>query len=119
MWAEFALVLLLVVLIIYCGGAQQDTFTAGPRTVILYYADWCGACKMFKPTWAKIKALEGPNLRFKEVNVSEATDDIAQTINAIPAIVVVDAVSGKTYKYDGSRDYASVKRMIMAPTLPW
>ena len=44
---------------------------------ILFYADWCSACKSFKPRWNQIKNNYSGKSNFIEVN-SETLDSIMQ-----------------------------------------
>ena len=53
-------------------GAEQRN-----RAVLtLYSANWCGACKYFKPTWNALKekySHENSRIKFKEVDCSDTT----------------------------------------------
>jgi len=36
-------------------------------TVILFYADWCGHCKTYKPIWDNLKSQYGNKYNFREI----------------------------------------------------
>ena len=59
---------LAIILIIYLLWKFVRFITA-PRYVFLIYADWCGACKEFKPLWEQLK--QKPELRekIKKINL--------------------------------------------------
>jgi thiol-disulfide isomerase/thioredoxin len=43
--------------------------------VVKYYADWCGACKMFAPKYRRISdEAENSNVVFLEVNAEESPE---------------------------------------------
>jgi thiol-disulfide isomerase/thioredoxin len=44
-----------------------DLLAAHPRVVVKYYADWCGYCRLFAPSFEKL-ARENPGVAFLEVN---------------------------------------------------
>jgi thioredoxin 1 len=64
-------------------------------TVVDYYADWCGPCKMMTPVLDELeKELEG-KVKFEKVNVDVETQKAsAAGVMSIPTFVVLDA-SGK------------------------
>lgn len=50
-------------------------------TVVDFYADWCGPCKMFAPVFEEVSNLE-PSVTFLKVNV-DTFPDIAQQFNVM------------------------------------
>lgn len=49
---------------------EQDT-DSDTLYVVLVYATWCGACKMFKPTFQSVaESMKGKNVQFKIINVN-------------------------------------------------
>ncbi|QKF94309.1 thioredoxin [Fadolivirus algeromassiliense] len=72
-----------------------------PR-VILYFADWCGHCKKFKPEWNKLK-IELKNMNISFAEYKDGTDDaVIQSagIRGFPTI----RIDGKEYNGDRSID---------------
>lgn len=79
--------------------------------VVLFYADWCGNCTTFHPTWDELqKSIVGANL----IKVDcDAQKELAQEhgVSALPCIRVYP-VNGEMVQYSGDRSYDDVKRFI-------
>jgi len=55
-----------------------------------FEADWCGPCKMLKPTFQKLEETFGNSVKFSYINVDESQDEAAKySIRSIPAVVIV------------------------------
>lgn len=78
--------------------------------ISLYYADWCGHCKSFKPIWDGLKKVfDKNNIKYEEFEDSK--DDevmLRDNIEAYPTIMIENN-SGK-YQYNGGRDADSILR---------
>jgi thioredoxin 2 len=57
--------------------------------VVDFWADWCGPCKMFAPTFAKAAAEDKKRFRFAKLD-TEASPGVAQRfgIRSIPSLLV-------------------------------
>ncbi|MCR4562088.1 MAG: thioredoxin [Bacilli bacterium] len=67
--------------------AEFNKETAEGRVLVDFYADWCGPCKMLKPSVEKL-AEEHPEIKVIEVNVDEAGELAARyRINSIPSLI--------------------------------
>jgi thiol-disulfide isomerase/thioredoxin len=70
----------------------EDLLTKGPLTLVLVYADWCGACHRFREnTWKDIQ-----NLPNKSINVTSVREDVFPEtslkntqINHYPSLLLV------------------------------
>ena len=82
--------------------------------VKLYYANWCGHCKNFKPTWEALKPLfEKNNVEFSEFEDEKDGQEIANAgVEGFPTIRIEK--DSMEYEYSGSRDVNS----IIAEVLP-
>lgn len=61
-------------------------------TVIDFYADWCGPCKMMSPIMAKLsEKFKNQNIYFGKVNIN-LEQPIAQRFNitSIPTVIIFD-----------------------------
>lgn len=55
-----------------------------------FEADWCGPCRMLKPTFQKLEESFGNSIKFSYINVDESQDEAAKySIRSIPAVVIV------------------------------
>ena len=55
-----------------------------------FEADWCGPCRMLKPTFQKLEESFGNSVQFSYINVDESQDEAAKySIRSIPAVVIV------------------------------
>lgn len=64
-----------------------------PKAVIDFYADWCGPCKMFAPTFEKVSG-EVDGVAFFKVNVDQA-EKAAEEYGIMSIPTTVYAVNGE------------------------
>lgn len=71
--------------------AVKADINATLPTVYDFSATWCGPCRVFAPTWAKVAKEYASKANFIKVDVDE-NPQMAQYygIRSIPAVVVVD-----------------------------
>ena len=83
------------------------------KKVTLFYADWCGHCKLFEPTWKELKKVfDKSNIKHEEYEDSKDEDVIAENnIQGYPTILIEDN-NGK-YEYNGGRDADSLLRELI------
>lgn len=72
--------------------ANSDNFaqvTAGPLTIVDFWAPWCGPCKMMAPVMKKLEDQFGDQIKFVKMNV-DGNQDIAQRykVMSIPSLVL-------------------------------
>ena len=66
------------------------------NTVVLFYADWCGGCKLVMPMVEEI----ADKLKFKLVKLNEATElEDAFEVDFYPHVIL--SHKGKTKAYQG------------------
>lgn len=105
--------LAILIIIILWLSVKIYRFLTEPRKVILIYADWCGACQRFKPTWNALKSNPKLAEHMSEVNSdSPAMKDIMDIfeVKSFPTIIAVkgDVVS----QYRGDRSYDDLEKFI-------
>lgn len=68
---------------------ENEVLKSDKKVVIDFYADWCGACQMLRPTIEAVSK-EQENVKFAFVNVDK-NPELAQAfmIMSIPALFVV------------------------------
>jgi thiol-disulfide isomerase/thioredoxin len=74
------------------------------KQVIKFYADWCGPCKVYAPSFTKVREeVESDEITFLEINVENDPDNLSGQygVRGIPHTVVIEegaetkAVSGR------------------------
>jgi len=87
------------------------------RTVVLFYNDNCGHCKVFKPEWEKLKQVmhENPDFVLLDVDVADenAMKSYSITIDGIPTIAIFDS-SNKHEFYEGERTADALQKFLIA-----
>lgn len=81
--------------------------------VTLYYANWCGHCKTFKPVWDSLKPYFDKN-KVEYIDYEEtAFPDIIKNdkIEAFPTIMIEK--NGMKYEYNGDRTVDGLVRELM------
>jgi len=62
------------------------------KQVIKFYADWCGPCKVYGPTFDRVKQDLQDIIEFKEVNVEQDTENLSgeYKVKGIPHTVLLE-----------------------------
>ena len=90
----------------WTGNFRTEGFSGGAK-LLFFYADWCGHCTKFKPTW---KALESENLgvSLEKVNCTDTknTPELAKKYNVggFPTIIYVHGDTHEEYSGDRSKE---------------
>ena len=73
------------------------------KQVIKFYADWCGPCKIYAPTFDRVKQDLKDIVEFKEVNIENDPDNLSgeYKVKGIPLTVLVE--DGKILKSQSGR----------------
>jgi thioredoxin 1 len=77
------------------------------KQVIKFYADWCNPCKVYAPTFDRVKQDLQDIVEFKEVNVEQDTENLSgeYKVKGIPmTILVVDGQVEKSHSGKMSED---------------
>ena len=78
--------------------------------VALFFADWCGHCTAFKPTWTGLTKLATDKIQL--ISTNDENIHTKYDINSYPTIRIY--TNGKMIEYKGSRDMASLIDYINA-----
>jgi len=88
--------------------AEIEKRVASPeKTLVLFYADWCGHCKTLKPIWKEAK--DKSNGKMIQIDVGAKDGSMTHVldkydIEGFPTILVFQ--NGKSVPYNGSRTTA-------------
>lgn len=82
--------------------------------ISLFYADWCGHCKTFKPTWDALKKVfTKNNIYFEEYEDSKHENIIKEEgIEGFPTIKITNN-EGIKYEYMGERSANGILNEIL------
>ena len=112
-----ALVALYVVYMITLSMSSRKTDKSGAekfsenKKLVFVYADWCGHCTRFKPTWSKIETFSKTNNAFQveALNVDDEQNKIfidRYEVNSFPTLMIF--AEGRFKKYEGDREFSDI-----------
>ncbi len=84
------------------------------KKVIKFYANWCGPCKVYAPTFERVKQELQEGIEFVEVNVEEDPDNLAGEfkVRGIPLTVVLED-GEKIKEKSGRLSETELKELIL------
>jgi thiol-disulfide isomerase/thioredoxin len=85
------------------------------KQVIKFYADWCGPCSVYAPSFEKIKQeLQSDEITFLEINVENDPDQLAKQygVKGIPLTILLEN-GVKVKEQSGRIPEESLKRFIL------
>jgi thiol-disulfide isomerase/thioredoxin len=79
----------------------------------LFYVDWCGHCKAFKPLWGELKEQNIPNIKFEEINC-DTNQEIAikEKIEGFPTIRLYNSNNKLLKELDKERTINNIVSLI-------
>lgn len=83
-------------------------------TLVDFYADWCGPCRMMTPIIAELAAELSGSVQVVKVNTENAPNTtLASNVTSIPCFVAYRD-GHEIGRIVGARDKATLKKMVMA-----
>ena len=68
---------------------ENEVINSDKTTIVDFYADWCGPCKMMSPVIDKIAEENAENIKVGKVNVDENQElAIKYNVMSIPTILI-------------------------------
>jgi protein disulfide-isomerase-like protein len=96
---------------------DMDQYIKRPeKTLVLFYADWCGHCKELKPTWDEAAEIaNAKEKRMLKVNVGGKTAEEEALlkkykIDGFPTVMIFQSGEGKPY--DGERTKEALLKLL-------
>ena len=88
----------------------QSTLKTNQWVIVDFYADWCGPCKRFAPTFETLSS-EISNVHFCKVN-SDNLDNVCSQFNisALPTFVLIH--NGKEVGRESGANETNVRRLL-------
>lgn len=88
-----------------------DSFIKKGNSIVDFYADWCGPCKIMKPHFEKAsEKMKG--VKFGKVDV-DAEGELAQRFQVMSIPTTIFFEDGEQVdRYTGALDFDEIKRMI-------
>lgn len=93
---------------------------AGKKSLVLFYADWCGHCKKFIPEWDKLSESwenDNNNIKLFKVECGKPNENKEHleimekyNIKGYPSIMIFE--NGSASEYTGNRDIVSIKKFL-------
>jgi len=107
-----ALIVLIIIIIYKTKNASE--YMHSRKTLVFFYADWCGYCKKFWPTWNKLKGQK--NINFVEISDKQAA---LYNVRSFPTIRLYSgdvSPNDHTYKeYRGDRSLGDLLSFTSSP----
>jgi protein disulfide-isomerase A6 len=82
-----------------------------PVKITLYYAEWCGYCKRFKPTWERLKEAFNGKVNYAEYESENKKVMERENIKSYPTIKITHG--GETEIYKGGREFNVLFSYVM------
>lgn len=111
------LIVVALVLVYYWYTKKHENFEsmtpddAKTINMALFYADWCGHCKTFKPIWNKVKqdmdgkSVNGVKVTFSDINADEQGDVVKEyNVEGFPTVKCITNNAVMDFDQDRSEE---------------
>jgi thioredoxin 1 len=90
----------------------SDLISSSTPTLVDFYAEWCGPCKMMKPILEDLKEKMGPNARIIKIDVDKNPAlSAAYQVQGVPTLALFKDGQLK-WKQAGVMQSEQIKRII-------
>jgi protein disulfide-isomerase-like protein len=87
----------------------KEGFESAGKTLVLYYAPWCGHCKALKPEWEKLEKAGVKGVTVRKVDADESPEEIKEAgVDGFPTIIFYN--NGKKELYSGERTAGAISK---------
>jgi len=90
----------------------NESIKSGEKTLVLFSADWCGPCKIIKPSLEKIETELSEKLSIVKADVSEAENGAKKfNIKNIPTCVLIEGET-EIARFSGVKTEEQIKKFL-------
>ena len=94
------------------GGSIGGSTASDKMDIMLFKAEWCGHCKMLKPTWEKLAQKYNKKFNFITYD-SEKDKKIMSSMNITGYPTIMFRDNKVTKPYNGPRDYDTIESVLI------
>jgi protein disulfide-isomerase-like protein len=103
------MVLVALVAVAIASKYLKEGFDAAGKTLVLYFAPWCGHCKALKPEWEKLEKAGVTGVTIRKVNADEDKEEVKEAgVEGYPTIILYN--NGKKQVYSGPRNATDIAK---------
>jgi protein disulfide-isomerase-like protein len=91
----------------------KEGFESEGKTLVLYFAPWCGHCKALKPEWEKLEKTGIKGVTIRKVNADEEKEEAKEAgVEGYPTIIFYN--NGEKKVYSGARTADEISKWVAA-----
>jgi protein disulfide-isomerase-like protein len=100
-------VLIAVIAIAIASKFLKEGFEAKGKHLVLYFAPWCGHCKVLKPEWEMLETAGVKGVTVSKVDADEEPNKIKEAgVDGFPTIIFYN--NGEKSVYSGERTASAI-----------
>lgn len=90
----------------------NEAIVSGEKTLVLFSADWCGPCKIIKPSLEKLEIELSERIKIVKADVSEAEESAKKfNIRNIPTCVLIEG-DKEIARFSGVKNDEQIKKFL-------
>lgn len=90
----------------------NEAIKSGEKTLVLFSADWCGPCKIIKPSLEKLETELTESLKIVKADVGEAEQSAKKfNIRNIPTCVLIEG-DKEIARFSGVKNDEQIKKFL-------
>lgn len=90
----------------------NESIKSGEKTLVLFSADWCGPCKIIKPSLEKLEEELSDKINIVKADVSEAENATKKfNIKNIPTCVIIEG-ENEIARFSGVKNEDQIKKFL-------
>lgn len=90
----------------------NETIQSGEKTLVLFSADWCGPCKIIKPSLEKLEEELSDKIKIVKTDVGESENSAKKfNIKNIPTCVIIEGEK-EIARFSGVKNDEQIKKFL-------